>query len=243
MKKIIKKFLDFFDDHRHLHQESKPVILYKNHQKISRFCIINFIISGVVNSLVMSFYYQGTLAAIDVAKLLQFYITIVMIAGIFILPYHPEHYGFNFNKLKFNLIIGFGIGIPGFLCAVLGRYYMVQMGYHEFGFICKSVPAAIIKCILYPFDSVSQEIVTKGYIQGLLISVFRGYRFNRILAIICAALLFAQFHLFLGIHSFIIIFLFAFLTGFLYEKSRSVVGIAMIHFFIGAGLFIFSEVF
>lgn len=84
---------------------------------------------------------------------------------------------------------------------------------------------------LYPVTVVVQEFFAKGFIQENMKRFLR--RQNPFLAIVASSMLFVTLHLGYPLYYMICAGILCFVTGYIYEKDRSIWGCAMIHFCIG----------
>ena len=84
---------------------------------------------------------------------------------------------------------------------------------------------------LYPFTAVLQEFFAKGVIQENLKRLFG--KEHTTLAIFACALTFSVFHIGYSLYFMLGAALLSFVTGFIYEKDRSIWGCVMIHFCLG----------
>ena len=168
----------------------------------------------------------------------NFYSFFIVLIGIIVLPYHPSHYGINLNNLKFNLTVCLGLGILGLILTLLIRYFLfIKAGNSDFDFDF----SFRFFYLIYPLTAIMQEIIIKGFFQSYFVAAFEGLRYKRLFAILLSSLVFAQLHLIFGFAFVALTFLYSILTGFLYEKTRSIVGISIIHFLIGAGFIYFMK--
>jgi len=215
-------------------------VLYKIRVAKSIFFITGLILSNTFIALLTAGYNKYNFDINLVTKAYDLWFFLLLVAGLFYLPYHPRYYGLNLNNLKYNLAIGFGIGGLGAAAAIIIRIYLVKTGHHEFEFNFSAV--SIFFCFTYMISCFLQDTLSRGFFQSYFIAVFRKNRQNRILSIFLTALIFAQFHYIYSFGLALTAFIYCFLTGFIYEKTRSVLGITIIHFFIGAAMIQFSYI-
>ncbi len=201
-----------------------------------------FIISGIlgasfVNAVCMFLSYDYAVPVLILVDSVNVYVTLFFVLGLFFMPYHPRHYGLNLNKPRETLGIGLGAGIPSVFIVILIRWYLYNEGMTDFGFN----PGLKFSYVIYPVFVLAQEVVVKGYLQSYFVVLLGKYKFGKPVAILISAVIFAQFHLLLGIPIFLFTFGYGVFTGWLYERSRSVTGIALLHFFAGFTLLNFSN--
>lgn len=163
---------------------------------------------------------------------------IIAIAGILLLPYHPKHYGLNLHNLKQNLYWGIGIGIMLSIISVGIRIGLVKLGYKQFAFY----PHVDISLLLYPLFALSQELVIKGYFQSYFIALLKENIHGKYIAILIASLVFGQLHVFMGMPVAAVTFFYALISGIIYEKSRSILGLTIIHTMVGLVFLNWSKV-
>jgi membrane protease YdiL (CAAX protease family) len=232
-------FAGIFRNRADYHNENIKEMLYKNGLRESLFLMLAFLGAFIVCNLGMYFYSSKSISNRMFGDLCNGYFFTVVALGFVFLPFSPKKYGFNFNKLKYNLFSGSLIGIAGCLCAVLSRLYLVNNGYREFAFNVN--PTNMLRClILYPVVAFSQETVTKGYFQTYFVAMLEGMPGKKTLSIGISSLVFSCFHILFGLPVALFTFIFSFCTGFIYEKSRSLTGVWLIHVLTGLGFFLFS---
>lgn len=163
---------------------------------------------------------------------------IIGAAGLFLLPYHPKHYGLNLYNLKQNLSWGIGIGIALSIISVGIRIWLVKMGYKQFEFY----PHVDATLLIYPIFALSQELVIKGYFQSYFIALLKDNSHGQYIAILIASLVFGQLHVFMGMPVAAVTFLYALISGIIYEKSRSILGLTIIHTMVGLVFLNWSKV-
>jgi len=215
-------------------------ILYGIRVAKSIYFITGLIFSNTLIALLTAGYNKYHFNINLITKAYDLWFFTLLVSGVFCLPYHPKYYGLNLNKLKLNLLLGFGIGGTGALISILIRIHLIRTGNHEFEF--NFSPASFLFCFSYLISCFLQETLSRGFFQSYFIAVFRNNKKNRVLAIFLTALIFAQFHYIYSFGLALASFIYCFLTGFIYEKTRSVVGITIIHFLIGASMIQFIHV-
>jgi len=216
-------------------------ILYKNRLTKSLYFILLLVAACTMNVFMIYFTLTEVISINIVDKIFDLFIFTSLIIGFFVLPYHPKHYGFNLNRLKENLIFGIIIGIVLFCGAISFRIYMVSKGALEFKFDT-DIARFLRDLLYYPINSLAQEALFRGSMQSFFIAVLEKAKTNKLLSIMIPSLIFAQFHiLYGGILVFLGAFVLSMLLGLFYERTRSLVGVTIIHFFAGAGLFFFSS--
>ncbi len=215
-------------------------ILFSMRVAKSVFFITGLILSNTIIALLTAAYNTYHFDVNLVTRAYDIWFFTLLVAGLFYLPYHPRYYGLNFNRLKYNLAIGFGIGGAGAVICTFLRIYLIRSGNHEFGYNFSISSFSL--CFTYLISCFLQDTLSRGFFQSYFIAVFRKNRTNRFIAIVLTALIFAQFHFIYSFGMALGSFIYCLITGFIYEKSRSVVGIIIIHFLIGASMIHFSNI-
>ena len=169
-------------------------------------------------------------------KLMFLYSVCMSFLGLFYLPHRPSHYGMNLNDLRFNLLWGTLLGILFAGFAVILRFYFVSKGRMEFAFN----PIPEWEFFLYPFSVLAQEMIIRGYLQTYFISLFDYTIANKWIAILFSSIIFALLHLMYGFQVTIYCFLFSFVLSIFFDKTRSLVGVTIIHFLVGTAMFYFK---
>lgn len=210
-------------------------IYFKNKVSVAAFVLLTVVIIYTVNLYLVMLFYQNQVPFLKIYGTIIFLMLICLILGFSILPYRMADYGLRFDKLKYNVIIGLTYGTAGMAIALTFRYIMVLNGNETMGFH----PGLQLFDALSPVCAVLQEWITKGYLQTCLISVLGYSKPKKYAAITVSSLVFAQFHMIMGFQIFILAFIFSFILGIIYEKTRSIIGISIIHFFVGFSLFSF----
>lgn len=239
---MIKKIKKIVDDKEHEYHEISKEILYKNRLVKSVYFMLLLIFSFTINVFIVYFNLNGKINGTVAINIIQIYMFIGVALGIILLPYHHKYYGFTLNKLKFNLLTAIPVGLVGLTLSIIVRVYMYKTGGKEFGFYFNPL-VFTIRFFSYILICIIQEAITKGYFQSYFIAVFDGLKYNKALSISIASLVFAQFHILYGFHLVLITFVYSVLSGIYYEKSRSLVGVSIVHFFCGAGIFFFSKLY
>lgn len=169
---------------------------------------------------------------------LDIFMALAIIIGLIFLPYPFKYYGLNFNNIEKSLKQIWIFGAISLTVVIISRVILVKNGFNEYAFNFK-----IDKTIIYyPISAIIQETICKGYLQSHFKSIFSDRAYGKIAAIILSALIFAQLHLVFGFSIYIITFIYAVITGFLYEETRSVFAVSVIHFIAGVGLFYFNNI-
>ena len=144
----------------------------------------------------------------------------------FLVPlYSYKYYGMNFFEFKRNIKYGLTYGFLLGLIVFLIRYYFVSIGMDCF----KYSGITYDSLILYPIIAIVQEIVVKGYAQTFLVTTFKGMKYSKFIATLISALLFAKYHIIFGVIVTLLTFFFGIVTGYIYEKTHSVVGVSIMH--------------
>ena len=131
-----------------------------------------------------------------------------------------------------------GIGIAA-VC-VAGRYVAVR-AYGVQAFAIHWVDWEIpYRLTIYPLVAASQELLIKGILQTSLEQLLFRSRHATFASVAISATLFAGAHAIAGFWCFVGILAYAILTGLFYARSRSLVGVAVIHYVAGLGLMSFT---
>ncbi len=203
---------------------------------------VNFniiIIAFTINTFCMILYYQKILKFGAINIFYTVFLSIVSIACYFLMPYHMKNYGLNLNRLKFNIVSGSIISIVGLGIVILIRIYLYSTGHMEYGFNIKFH----INYVIYIYVAALQELITRGILQSYFIALFDDFINKKIYSILVSSLVFANFHVILGFQVFLLTFVLSVFLGFYYEKTRSIVGVSIVHAVIGSGFFFFSNIF
>ena len=228
-----------FDKQDHTRQEIDRVQLYRNRLVKSAFILPLLITAFTLNAgLIYATSVLDMPGTISV-NILQVYFVVTACLGLIFMPYHHKHYGYNLNALRFNLITGILLGLAGLTGSLFFRISNYRAGLSEYGFHFNLLPELfrLISCIIFSF---CQEAVSKGIFQSYFVAIFEETPYRKLLAILLASLVFAQFHLLYGFGIVAITFVYSLFSGIYYEKTRSLVGVFIIHFMSGAGIFFFS---
>jgi len=234
---MINRLLQTIDQKKHIKEEITEALLYKNRFMKSGFIILSILGALSISQISLSLVTKDIITIKSYSDLVNYYTVFVFITGLFILPYHFSHYGLNNKNLKLNLILGLTIGSVLAAIVIFLRIYSANNGVASSAFTFKLKFTDIV----YPLFVLSQEMVMKGYIQGYFIILFGEGRKNKFTAIFIASWIFAMLHSAFGIYVFMLVFLYAILTGYLFEKTRSVIGVSIIHYAAGAALYYFSS--
>ena len=242
---IIESIKNYLDKRKQLFYDPKSgkftvlqidrELLLKNRLKAALFIIFALIGTLTINLVITVLYLNNIISFNTYLSVQHFYFFVILVLGIFFFPYHPMNYGFNLNKLKYNLKIGLLFGGFGFLLSVIIRYFLVKNGKTDFSFHLNFD----YSYLTYPIVVITQEALIKGYFQSFLITVFDNLKGSKWYAIIIVSIIFAQMHILFGPCVTIIGFLFSVFTGWFYEKTRSLVGVVIIHYLSGVGLLYF----
>jgi membrane protease YdiL (CAAX protease family) len=225
----------------HHPQDIDEVLLYKNRAQVAGFFLIFFTAMALLNALLLYFVLQGQLTASRAADVGNLFLVFVLLLSFRFVPYHPKHYGLNLNRWRYNLAWGSLWG--GLLCilSVVYRIIMVRQGDALSGFYF-SYFSIFYRFTIYVGVALCQELVARGYAQSILVSLFAGKPHGKWWAILIASLIFAQLHVMMGLGVFAITFVFGCLAGWFYERSRSILGVFIIHYVGGLGLLLFSSI-
>ena len=167
------------------------------------------------------------------------FVAILVLSALF-LPFHPLRYGLTAKNLKKNLLLGLGFGLAGALAATILRLTMVEAGHDELRY--RFSGANLLFTVTNLFTVVLQELVSKGIFQNGLRRMFElgGVRKSASAAVILTAVVFAEFHMVYGEWVAAIAFIYGLVTGWVFEKTGSIVGISIVHFTVGLAMFHFS---
>lgn len=210
--------------------------VYKNKVKQSLFFMIALNGNYLLALVCMVLFRDGIITSTAYVKIIFIYTLIMVLMGVFYLPYKMQHYGWNWNGYKFNLLWGFVLGVLGAGAAVYTRYMLVRQGRTEFAFN----PTPEWELYIYPISVIAQETMTKGYLQNYFEHMFEKTSMNRLIAILFSSIIFGLMHLMYG---FLIMFLstiFSVVLGFFFDKTKSLLGVFIVHFLIGTAMFYFK---
>lgn len=221
----------------HTYDDIDKVRLYKNRMKKSVFFMIIIIAGFLFDVLGTVLYYQNIISVDILLHSFNLYTIICFALGFVYLPYHPKHYGFNTNKLRFNLLLGFVGGGIGLVLAVGSRLLLVNNGLTDFAF--DFTPK--FSYFIYPVLVVVQDTLTKGYLQSYFVAVFDNTPHKKVKAVILSSIIFGIYHIPFGFELAVITFVYSVITGFIYEKSRSLLGVCILHYLTGIGIFCFNK--
>ncbi len=236
-----KKFKTYLNTKNHSFHDINRELLYKNRLTKSIYFIMLLITACTVNVFIVYYALNKTISLLIVDRIFDLFIYTSLVIGLVVVPYHPRNYGFNLNKLKENLIIGFGLGLVFVGIGISFRLYLSGDGAINFNFN-GNMSRFFIDLLYYPLCSFSQEALFRGVFQSYFIAILGKSKRYRLISIIIPSIIFGQFHiLYGGIPVFFGAFALSIMLGFIYERSRSLVAVTIIHFFAGAGLFFFSS--
>ena len=164
----------------------------------------------------------------------------ILVLGALFLPFRPRRYGLTAKDLSKNLFLGLGFGLTGALAATILRLKMMEAGHEELMY--RFSGANLLFTITNLFTVILQELVSKGVFQSGLRRMFQlgGVRKSAPAAVILTAVVFAEFHLVYGEWVAAIAFIYGLVTGWVFEKTGSIVGISIVHFMVGLAMFHFS---
>ncbi len=239
---MLKKVLSVLASKRHQRYMITREILIANRLKKSSFFLLAIFGYTAVYVIGLYLHFVYHLSESIYADILYVYFALLVFIGIIELPYHPEHYGFNLKYLKWNLITGITIGAAGALAAILIRIKILVYYNPSFQFYTQNIGFDIMHFLfLYPLIVIVQEIVCKGFFQTYFFSMFSQHKMKKHIAVIISSFIFALSHLILGGQFFFITLLFSIILGYVYEKSRSLVGVVLLHYLTGVGMFFLSS--
>jgi hypothetical protein len=203
--------------------------LLENRLSMTVFFIFAFTLTSTVDLFLFYEYSNKSISMDHYQAITVVFFAVLITAGYFIMPYHPRHFGLRIQGWRKSLADGLVFGGIGFGVALSATLYLISTGLYDlrFGFE--------IKNLLYPISALVQEAAIKGLFQSYLMAIMDGITGRKWLAIGIPALIFAQFHLVMGIPFFFLSYLFCFLTGWIYERNRSLLSVWMIHCLTGLG--------
>lgn len=181
-------------------------------------------------------YQSGKLSQAETVNSIFAYCAFTSLLGFVYLPYHPKHYGVNLNNLKYNLFWGLLIGLNLLVISILIRFVLIEQGFTEFEFNPRQ---NLFSVSLYPLSALSQEIVIRGFLQSYFFALFRNTKLQYLLSIGFSSIIFSAFHVMFGYIICILAFIFSIFMGIFYEKTRSLIGVFIIHSLTGLALFYF----
>ncbi len=210
----------------------------------SRFYVVGLVLFLVVNNFLMYFYSKGAFPVDYIFFYLHVFFALHIICAVLFLPYPPNVYGFNFNKPKRSFRMIFFVGIILVTTAISVRVYLIYKGHDQFKIHQFLLTRDAYKYVTYyPLSALLQEAVTKGFFQSFFFSLFSDSqpRFKRVLAIGCSSLLFAQCHLALGLVVYLASLVLSIILGYVYEDSRSLFAVTVLHYLTGVTLFFLTN--
>ncbi len=202
----------------------------------TKFFNMVFIVTFFMNYLMVSALKKGIITIPIFNNILTFYMVGIIASGFLFLPYTPGKFGIHLNNFKYNVLVGLGIGTIGLAFSLTIRYFLYKSGNTSFGFNSNIT----FFTLTYPLGSFVQETVTKGFLQDYMLSVFKNSKLKAFLSIIASSAVFGVLHIACGIPVIILAFLFSCTTGIVYHKTKSIVGVSIIHFMTSAGLFLMA---
>jgi len=220
----------FFESLRRLHHLPTSIEQVQSLRvRKSVFMLLTIILGQAISHVLMLAHFVNGLSLLLAYSLINFYFLIVLVTGYFFLPYRMRIFGFNLNMWKFNLLWGSIIGLCICVPSVLYRIHVLEV---RFVFTPWD--------LLYPIFSYSQEGVARGFFQSYLIAVIGQKKKNKLPSIILTALLFSSMHAVGGYSILILTFIFSLGAGLFYEKTRSILGVFVIHLIGGGGLLLMN---
>src|SRR5690242_1441946 len=106
----------------------------KNQVKMSAFVISTLTLYNTLHLVCTTLYYNHLLTFRDLTDISTLGSIAIFLSATALLPYGPSHFGFNLNRLKFNLLYGTFIGVLLLGFALFLRYGLVLAGYSSFKF-------------------------------------------------------------------------------------------------------------
>lgn len=236
---LFKRLEEYFKNKYQTSEAISETIVYENRLKKTIFFMLSLILILFLTMTLLSLYIQKVIALNVVYYIYYLVFFLMIIAGIFILPYHPKTYGLNFHRFFFNFKTGLVIGLISFIAIIIIRLLVTRFGFKQLAFDTSIfLPSALHYIFVYPIIAFVQETVIKGFFQSYFFALFDSFKHKTFMAVFLSSFLFAIFHIFFGMLIAFFSFLYAISTGFLYEKSRSIISVLIIHYLTGVALFI-----
>jgi len=210
--------------------------VYKNKVIQSLFFMIALNGNYLLALVCMVLFRDGIISSSLYVKIIFLYTLFMVIIGAFSLPYKMKHYGWNLNGVEFNLKWGILLGILGALIAIWIRLKLVEQGREEFRFN----PNPEWELYIYPISVMAQETMTKGYLQNYFEHMFDKTNKSRLIAILFSSIIFGLMHLMYGFLIMGLSVLFSVALGLFFDKTKSLLGVFIVHFFIGTAMFYFK---
>ena len=238
MKSRVRKFHSFMAAKEHPHKDITPDVFYKNRFTKVSFVMVASLSILSINTFSLYLYFEKILSIFWVINAINILTVIIFSAGLYFVPYHIRHYGLHKEKMGRNVLIGLCVGLALFVPACWYRSVMLHNGYDIYR-ISITAGSIVNLLLLYPLSAFIQELVVKGYLQTALVSIFGKKKSGKFAAIILSSLVFCQLHIHYNMympHIILFAFLFSVVTGYIFEKTRSVIGITVIHYLCGAAM-------
>jgi hypothetical protein len=158
--------------------------------------------------------------------------------GYLILPYNLRMHGFASNRLtwRYNVKYGLLVGISIFCIVYFGKKYVMTGTVIPLDAVFNST---VYGYISYALFSIAQEIMSKGILQTVCVSLWIDKtKYYKFISILIASLWFSQCHIVFGVEVYIVTMIYGLATGYFYEKTRNITGVSIIHVCAGVGLFL-----
>lgn len=210
--------------------------IYKNKVQQSKFFMIALNGSYMLSLVCMVLFRDHEITAGMYVKIIFIYTLVMVLFGLFYLPYKMKYYGFNTWNLRYNITRGFPLALIGVCAAVYIRYLLVENGRSEFAFN----PNPEWELYIYPISVIAQETMTKGFLQNYFEHMFDKTEQSKLISISLSSLIFSLMHLMYGFIIMGLSFLFSVMLGIFFDKSKSLIGVFIVHFLIGTAMFYFK---
>lgn len=218
-----------------------PAELHLNRVKKSRFVISALIGANSIATLGLALHHFYALPAVVYASGIYLYMVMILVLGLFFMPYPPRSYGFQLEQWKSDLRFALIMSAVLVTVALVSRYLLVRAGFDQFRYVPPAnVLSACLSVVLYVLATLVQEAVMRGYFQSYFVAVFEKGPMTKPLAIVLSSLVFAQFHLIYNLPFAGIAFTFSLVLGAYYEVHRSLLGVVIIHASSGMAMIFFS---
>jgi membrane protease YdiL (CAAX protease family) len=203
--------------------------LLENRLSMTVFFIFAFTGSSTVDLFLFYLYLKNSLTMDQYQMITVIFFAVLLCIGYWIIPYHPRHFGLRISGWQKSVSDGLLFGGIGFGIALTATMYLISTGLYSLSFNFE------VKNLFYPISALVQEAAIKGLFQSYLMAILDGHQGRKWVAIGIPALIFAQFHLVMGIPMFFLSYIFCFITGWIYERNRSIISVWIIHLLTGLG--------
>jgi membrane protease YdiL (CAAX protease family) len=193
-----------------------------------------------VNAALLLLFLNGTIPSMTAFHVFNLYMLVFVVLFIVKSPqsvaYHLRHARRPVKKIA----VGSAGGLLALLAA-LGARYLSSLFTGKPPVLSFQLTIINLLAVLYYFASVViQEIITRSFCQNTLVRLLGRITYRKQIAILIVALIFAFSHIIHGPYVAACIFIFALLLGGLYDRTRSLIMVVLIHFFAGLGFFLLT---